>query len=61
MKATILDDNIHVWVGTNNKIMVSHESTKNLESFPTVDDAINGLFLTGFKQAARELNKHKDA
>ena len=56
MKAYILDNNIHVWMGSGNKVMVSHEDTKTLRSFNTMDDAINALFLLGDKQAARELN-----
>ena len=59
MKATKLNNNIHVWSGTGNKIMVSHENTKTLRTFPTIDDAVNTLFLLGDKQAARELNKLK--
>ena len=53
----ILTNNIHVWTGTNDQILVSHENTKTLLSFATVDDAINGLFLSGHREAARELNK----
>ncbi len=59
MKAIELNNNIHVWTGAGDKIMVSHENTKKLRSFPTIDDAINALFLLGDKQAARELNKVK--
>ena len=59
MKPTELSGNIHVWTGTVNKIMVSHENTKTLRSFTTIDKAVNALFLLGDKQAARELNKLK--
>ena len=59
MKPTKLSGNIHVWTGTVNKIMVSHENTKTLRTFTTADEAINALFLLGDKQAARELNKLK--
>lgn len=55
----VLNNNIHVWTGSNGQIMVSHENVKNLLSFTSVDDAINDLFLSGEKRAARELNEHK--
>ena len=51
------DGEIHIWNGTMGAIMVSHEDTKTLRSFPSADDAVNGLWLTGHKEAARELNK----
>ena len=47
---------IHKWTGTNNKIMVSCEATKKLMAFDTFDKAINGLFLSGKREAARALN-----
>ena len=48
--------NIHIWIGTNNKIIVSCETTKKLMAFDTFDNAINGLFLSGKREAARALN-----
>ena len=50
-------ENIHVWLGTKRRVMVSDESTKQLQSFNTKDDAINWLFLNGHKEAARKLNR----
>lgn len=47
---------IHIWIGTKNKIMVSCEATKKLMAFDTFDNAINGLFLSGKRDAARALN-----
>jgi len=37
--------------------MVSYEDTKKLLAFKSVDDAINGLWLSGDKEAARKLNQ----
>jgi hypothetical protein len=56
----ILTNNIHVWLGTNRQIMVSHENTKRLFSYDTTDDAINALYLSSNEDAARELNKKKE-
>ena len=53
----MIHGNIHVWLGTNKIVMVSDESTKQLRTFATKDDAINYLYLSGFKDAARKLNK----
>jgi hypothetical protein len=50
---------IHIWAGTMGNVMVSHEDTKALRSFPDLDNAINGLWLSGHKQAARQLNEVK--
>ena len=58
--ATVLHGDIHVWLGTGRKIMVSWEASKTLRSFDNIDDAINTLWLSGDKQAARQLNKMKD-
>ena len=49
----MIHDNIHVWLGTKQRVMVSNESTKQLQSFNTKDDAINWLFLNGQKEAAQ--------
>jgi hypothetical protein len=48
---------IHIWTGTIGTILVSHEDTKTLRSFPDLDHAINGMFLSGHKLAARQLNE----
>tara|TARA_R110000772_G_scaffold163842_1_gene275280 strand:- start:264 stop:464 length:201 start_codon:yes stop_codon:yes gene_type:complete len=47
---------IHIWQSIG-KVMVSFEDTKTLDSFPTVDSAVNWFWLAGYKTAARELNK----
>jgi hypothetical protein len=50
-------DCIHAWQGQS-RILVSVETTKTLEYFKTTDCAINWLYLEGYKEAARALNKH---
>jgi len=47
---------IHIWQGAKGKLLVSLEDTRTLLSFDTLDDAINSLWLSGHKQAARQLN-----
>ena len=47
---------LHIWEGSLAQIMVSNEDTKTLRSFPSIDDAINGLYMLGYKEAARKLN-----
>ena len=66
IKAGITSENIHYWAGTSFKpsIMldfqfVTFESDCKLRQFFDIDDAINYLFLNGFKNSARELNKLK--
>ena len=51
-------DNWHGWNGGMNYLL-SDESNKKLHSFKTIDDAINWLFVSGHKEAARALNKSK--
>lgn len=49
----------HAWVSFNGKnILLSDENEKHLRQFPTTDDVINWLYLEGYKDAARALNKH---
>lgn len=50
----------HAWQGTAG-ILLSDEAAKQLYSFPDIDAAINALFQTGNKLAARALNEHKHA
>jgi len=50
---------IHIWQGAKGKLLVSLEDTKTLLSFDTLDDAINSLWLSGHKKAARQLNEVK--
>ena len=47
----------HAWQGAAG-ILLSDESRKKLRQFPTVDDAVNWLFLNGERPAARGLNAH---
>ena len=47
---------VHIWTNTNNNILVSCEAKKRLMAFDTFDNAINGLFLIGKREAARALN-----
>ena len=56
----LIIEDIHIWNGTDDQIMVSYEDTKTLLSFPNIDDAVNGLWLVGDKDAARQLNKAKE-
>ena len=51
------NESIHYWMTTSGDLMVSVENTKTLMSFKTVDDAINWLYLNGFKGSAREMNQ----
>jgi hypothetical protein len=51
----------HVWSANNPfkpQILVSDEDNKKLYSFKTTDDAINWLYIEGFKETARALNSH---
>lgn len=45
------------WEATTGYLL-SDENVKQLQSFKTTDDAINWLFLNGYKDAAYALNKH---
>lgn len=56
IQAGITKENIHYWSGTQGVLMVSDENTKRLMSFDSLDDAVNWLYLSGFKDSARELN-----
>jgi hypothetical protein len=47
---------IHIWTGAMNKVMIANYDTQTLLSFDTLDDAVNHLWLSGHKQAARQLN-----
>ena len=63
MKAINLEINdgalIHIWTGAMNKVMVANYDNQTLLSFDTLDDAVNYLWLSGYKKAARQLNKVK--
>ena len=56
MPTGITDENIHYWPSSNGELMVSIEDTKTLMSFKTLDDAINWLYLKGFKKSARQIH-----
>ena len=63
MKAINLEINdgvlIHIWTGALGKVMVANYDNQTLLSFDTLDDAVNHLWLSGNKQAARQLNEVK--
>ena len=48
---------IAIWTGMNNKILISMENTKTLNSFNNVDDAVNWLYLSGYIASARKLHQ----
>jgi len=50
--------NFHFWA-CEGGYMLSDENKKKLYTYKTIDDAINSLFVAGFKDAARALNKAK--
>lgn len=56
----ITSENIHIWNPMNpfapNKLLAQIPDGK-LQEFKNADSAVNGLFLQGFKQSARELDK----
>lgn len=47
----------HAWHGTKT-ILLSDENKKILREFKTIDDCVNWLFFNGYRDAARNLNKH---
>jgi len=56
MKSFIFEfDNWHLWEATKG-FLLSDESIKKLYSFKTIDQAINWLYLNGYKDVARALN-----
>ena len=50
-------ETIHAWE-SNGQILLSNEVLKKLHSFANTDSAINWLFVSGHKPAARALNAH---
>ena len=52
-------ENVHYWDNTQGRICVSLENTKKFMVFETIDDAINFLFLNGYKATARQMNAFK--
>jgi hypothetical protein len=50
-------ENWHCWA-SNGQILLSNELTKTLYSFWNTDEAINWLFISGRKPAARALHQH---
>lgn len=59
MSHGITSENIHYWKNAQGRIMVSDEDNKKLWSFEEIDDAINGLYILGFRESAREINASK--
>tara|TARA_R110000782_G_C14508648_1_gene379614 strand:+ start:277 stop:468 length:192 start_codon:yes stop_codon:yes gene_type:complete len=55
----LIFDEVHIWKGSANKIMVSFEDTKTLQSFNTIDEVINNLYFNGKKDVANYVNKYK--
>jgi len=49
--------NWHAWQGTSG-VLLSDEGTKVLRGFPDPDACINWLFVNGYKDVARALNRH---
>ena len=47
---------IHIWTGAMNKVMIANYDNQTLLSFDTLDDAVNDLWVSGHKQAAKQLN-----
>jgi len=56
MPTGITEENIHYWPSMQGELIVSVESTKTLMSFKSLSEAINWLYLEGFKKSARQLN-----
>lgn len=57
-------ENIHVWTNTQGQYLASIEGNidmashgESLRYYKTSDNMINDLYLLGFKDSARELNK----
>ena len=59
MNINLIFGEVYIWEGSANKIMVSFEDTKTLQSFNTIDEVINNLYLNGRKDAARYVNEYK--
>lgn len=64
LKSGITSENIHYWSTTSNKLIVDLQFVEwqgitgyPLLTFPDIDNAVNFLYLNGFKYSARELNK----
>ena len=50
----------HIWQNTQGRIMCNGPTLETrLLDFKTLDDAVNWLFLSGFKEQARALNARK--
>lgn len=50
---------VHYWINTQGQLLVSNEGTKKLQSFDSVDTAINFYYIKGNKGLARHLNSVK--
>lgn len=55
-----IHDDWHGWQGSN-AFLLSDEKVKHLRSFKDADAAVTWLYLEGYRDAARALNKAKNA
>lgn len=55
----IIND-VHVWINTQGKTLVSHEDVKSLFAYNTLNEAVNDLFNRGYTEEARTLNSRKN-
>lgn len=62
---TVILGEYHLWQGLGGNWLVSHEPTKQLAYYASVDDIITDWFLTKDKDLARLLNRlwieHKES
>ena len=49
-------DSHHVWQNKHGNVLVSDESVKALRQYATMDDAINGLYVSGHQMLARAIH-----
>lgn len=61
----ITSENVHYWTGSNGKLVVDLQfvdwrpvAAHPLQSFADYNAAVNFLFVAGWKDSAREINKH---
>jgi hypothetical protein len=55
-----LEGHIHYWRAIpHNNWLISFEDEKRLLSFETVNDMVTYLYLEGYKEQARELNRRQ--
>ena len=57
---TFIHGNFHVWQNESGQVMVSDESIKALNTYASMDAAVNALYLMNLstlRKLAREMNK----